>query len=126
MGPRRTAHSRQAGPARPRGSLGAALLRSAPGPRTEGGRALLQVPSWSRSVSVTIVPVGLLQPLVPRGSTVLRDAAGKTVAEVLAELQIDSDLVAMVLVNGRQTPKDTVLSDGDTVKLIPFVGGGRR
>ncbi len=77
-------------------------------------------------MSVTIVPVGLLQPLVPGGSTVLSDAAGKTVSEVLAELQIDSDLVAMVLVNSRQVPKDTVLSDGDTVKLIPFVGGGRR
>ncbi len=83
-------------------------------------------PSWAyrkaSRVPVQIVPVGLLKPLVRADA--LEAGAGKTVAQVLAELGIQPDLVAMVLVNGRQVPKDTPLQDGDIVKLIPFVGGG--
>ncbi len=77
-------------------------------------------------MSVTIVPVGLLRPMLADDRLALAEAAGKTVAAVLADLKIDPDLVAMVLINGRQASKDSVLDDGDTVKLIPFVGGGRR
>ncbi|MDI7275304.1 MAG: MoaD/ThiS family protein [Anaerolineae bacterium] len=73
---------------------------------------------------MTIVPVGLLKPHLGEREAVLAEAAGMTVEQVLAELGIQSDLVAMVLINGRQAAKDTVLRDGDTVKLIPFVGGG--
>jgi sulfur carrier protein ThiS len=72
---------------------------------------------------VWIIPVGILRPRLPEGEVTL-EAAGKTPEQILAELGIDTDLVAMVLVNGRQSPKDTVLDDGDVVKLVPFVGGG--
>jgi len=72
---------------------------------------------------VQIIPVGILRSHMPEQAAVL-EAAGKTVWQVLTELAIEPDLVAMILVNGRQSPKDTVLSDGDVVKLVPFVGGG--
>ncbi|HOG47694.1 MAG TPA: MoaD/ThiS family protein [Anaerolineae bacterium] len=73
---------------------------------------------------VQVVPVGLLRPLLASDTVTLDVGAGKTVAQLLDELGVQADLVAMVLVNGRQAPKDTVLQDGDVVKLIPFVGGG--
>ena len=74
---------------------------------------------------VQIVPVGLLKPHIPGCDTVtLESGAGKTIEQVLGELRVELDLVAMVLVNGRQAPLGTLLQDGDVVKLIPFVGGG--
>ena len=72
---------------------------------------------------VQIIPVGFLKPLFPTAPA-LEVEAGKSIDEVLAGMGIQADLVAMVLVNGRQAPKETVLHDGDVVKLIPFVGGG--
>ncbi len=74
-------------------------------------------------MSVRVIGVGLLRPLLPQGEVAL-EASGRTVEQVLAELGIQSSLVAMALVNGRQLPKDTILADGDVVKLVPFVGGG--
>ncbi|MFQ5886841.1 MAG: MoaD/ThiS family protein [Anaerolineae bacterium] len=37
---------------------------------------------------------------------------------------IPPDLVAVVMVNGRQEPKSYLLQEGDQVKLVPLVGGG--
>ena len=50
---------------------------------------------------------------------------GQTVQELIEEAGIPSELVAFVLVNGRQKPKSYVLKEGDVVKLAPLVGGGR-
>ncbi len=75
-------------------------------------------------MAVRVIAVGLLKPSLPQGEATV-DAAGKTAGQVLEELGIDPDLVAMVLVNGRQSPKDAVLCDDDVVKLVPFVGGGQ-
>ena len=72
-------------------------------------------------MSVQIIPVGFLQPMFP---AVDLETDGKTVDEVLHDLGIHPDLVAIVLINGRQAPKDAVVRDGDVVKLVPFVGGG--
>jgi sulfur carrier protein ThiS len=44
--------------------------------------------------------------------------------EVIKDLGLDPDLVAVVMVNGRQTFKSYRLQDGDRVKLVPMVGGG--
>jgi sulfur carrier protein ThiS len=71
---------------------------------------------------VRVIPVGVLKARVPE--ELVLQAAGRTVAAVLGEAGIQPDLVAMVLINGRQSAKDTVLRDGDVVKLVPFVGGG--
>ncbi len=72
---------------------------------------------------VRIIAVGLLKASLPEGELMLA-AEGRSVEQVLAELGLDPDLVAMVLVNGCQVPKSTILAAGDVAKLIPFVGGG--
>lgn len=51
---------------------------------------------------------------------------GQTIQTLIEELGLPSDLVAFVLVNGRQQPKSYVLQKGDEVKLAPLVGGGNR
>lgn len=55
------------------------------------------------------------------------DKAGKTVAEMLAEMNISGQRVAVEL-NEDIVPKasysETVLKDGDTVEVVRFVGGG--
>ena len=50
--------------------------------------------------------------------------AGRTVYQLLEELGIPSDLVAVVMVNGHQRSKSYLLREGDQVKLIPLIGGG--
>ncbi len=55
------------------------------------------------------------------------DAAGRTVAECLAELNCDTARVAVER-NGDILPKarygETVLIDDDCVEVVSFVGGG--
>lgn len=55
------------------------------------------------------------------------NAAGRTVAEYLAENGYDIKRVAVEL-NGDILPKaqydSTVLQDGDSVEVVSFVGGG--
>lgn len=57
----------------------------------------------------------------------MRDMAGKTVAECLAEDGYDVKRVA-VEINGDIVPKavydETVFEDGDAVEIVGFVGGG--
>jgi sulfur carrier protein ThiS len=73
---------------------------------------------------VQVMLVGILR-LSPAGSDAVREVeAGRTVRQILSDLEIRPDLVAMVLLNGRQATKDAVAHDGDVVKLVPFVGGG--
>lgn len=73
---------------------------------------------------VQLIPVGFIKPYFPAESIHMDVGEGKTTTQLLAELGVEPDLVAMVLINGRQAPKDALLRDGDVVKLIPFVGGG--
>lgn len=51
--------------------------------------------------------------------------SGQTVHQLLEGLGIPSDLVAVVMVNGRQESKSYLLQEGDQVKLVPLVGGGQ-
>ena len=55
------------------------------------------------------------------------DIAGKTLAEYLATTNYDGKRIATEL-NGDIVPKssyaDTVLSDGDSIEIVSFVGGG--
>lgn len=50
--------------------------------------------------------------------------AGRTVQEVVAELGIPVDIVAMIVVNDEPRDRDYRLQDGDVVKLVTVVGGG--
>ena len=57
----------------------------------------------------------------------LFDKDGKTVAEMLADMDISGQCVAVEL-NEEIVPKakygETVLKDGDKVEVVRFVGGG--
>ena len=56
-----------------------------------------------------------------------KDIAGKTVAEYLAATDYDIKRIAAEL-NGDILPKaayaDTLLSEGDSIEIVSFVGGG--
>ncbi|GAB4409573.1 MAG: hypothetical protein Kow00123_22960 [Anaerolineales bacterium] len=51
-------------------------------------------------------------------------ADGKPVADVIQALGLPADLVAFVMVNGRQQPKTYIIQPEDHVILIPLIGGG--
>ena len=55
------------------------------------------------------------------------DVNGRTVTELLTQMEINSQRVAVEL-NENIVPKaeygNTILSDGDTVEVVRFVGGG--
>ena len=72
---------------------------------------------------VELTLVGLLKKYGPAHATPAIDP-GQTVREVVRELGLNPDLVAIVMVNGRQESKDHRLQPGDEVKLLPLVGGG--
>jgi len=71
---------------------------------------------------VKVVPVGMLKKYVAQERVTA--SPGQTVHQLLEGLGIPSDLVAVVMVNGRQESKSCLLKEGDEVKLVPLVGGG--
>lgn len=72
---------------------------------------------------VELTLVGLLRSYGPAQSS-LPVVPGETVLDLIQELGLDPDLVAIVMVNGRQQFKSHRLQPGDRVKLLPMVGGG--
>ncbi len=51
-------------------------------------------------------------------------APGTTIGQVVAELGIEESALGMVMLNGRHTPLEQPLQEGDTLSLFPLVGGG--
>jgi len=49
---------------------------------------------------------------------------GRSVRETLTSLDIKPELVALVVVNEEQQPKDYVIQEGDVVKILAVIGGG--
>ncbi len=49
---------------------------------------------------------------------------GIRVQDVVNRLQIPDRSVGTVLINGIHAPKDAALIDGDTLSLLPILGGG--
>lgn len=72
---------------------------------------------------VQLTLVGLLKRYAPADAPSVIEA-GQTVLEAIEHLGLDPDLVAIVMVNGRQEFKSYRLQDGDELKLVPMVGGG--
>ena len=73
---------------------------------------------------VTLRPIGHLKSMV-NNQTELTVPAGISVREALTLVNIPPEVVALVVINGaHQTDKDTVLKDGDIVKLMAVIGGG--
>lgn len=75
------------------------------------------------SDNVELTLVGLLRNYGPPRAS-LPVETGQTVSDVIRELGLDPDLVAIVMINGRQGSKSHRLQSGDKVKLLPLVGGG--
>jgi sulfur carrier protein ThiS len=73
---------------------------------------------------VTVIPVGLLRDYAVTSCQYHLPCTEATIRELLQHLAIPSELVAIVLVNGRQRPKSHRLETGDVVKLVPLMGGG--
>ncbi len=73
---------------------------------------------------VTLLPIGHLKSMV-NGQTELSVPAGISVREALALVNIPSEVVALVVINGvHQTDKEVLLNEGDSVKLMAVIGGG--
>jgi sulfur carrier protein ThiS len=72
----------------------------------------------------TVELMGILREHAKAGPEQLGPAEGKTVADVIQALGLPADLVAFVMVNGRQRPKTYVIQSEDHVILIPLIGGG--
>ena len=49
---------------------------------------------------------------------------GTTVGELLRQLEIPSDAVKLVFLNGVHATGDEILKDGDRVGVFPPIGGG--
>ena len=50
--------------------------------------------------------------------------AGTTVSEIVDQLQIPRRSVGIVLLNGLHAKLESPLNDGDTLSLLPILGGG--
>ncbi len=74
--------------------------------------------------TIQLTVVGLLKRYAPHPPPAPQP--GQTIGELIEELGIPNELVALVIVNRRQQLKSYVLRPGDAVKLAPFVGGGKR
>jgi len=72
---------------------------------------------------VKVVSVGMLKKYITQERVTAN--SGQTVRQLLDGLGIPPDLVAVVMVNGRQESKSYLLQKGDQVKLVPLVGGGQ-
>lgn len=60
----------------------------------------------------------------PNGMINMEVPEATSVQELIEMLDINIDEVKLVMVNGKNTELDTILSDGDRIGLFPPVGGG--
>ena len=73
---------------------------------------------------VILRPIGHLKSMV-NDQAELSVPAGISIREALTLINIPSEVVALVVINGvHQTDKDIILKDGDVVKLMAVIGGG--
>ncbi len=72
----------------------------------------------------TVELLGILREQAKAAPEDIGPAEGKRVAEIIQALGVPTDLVAFVMVNGRQQPKTYVIQSDDHVILIPLIGGG--
>ena len=73
---------------------------------------------------VTLRPVGHLKSYIA-GNDSLSLPAGMSIRDTLQAAGIPPELVALVVVNEvHQTDKETILKDGDDVRIMAVIGGG--
>ncbi len=59
-----------------------------------------------------------------RAETELEISGGMMVGDLIPTINVPSEEIAFVAVNGSRAAFDTVIQDGDEVKLFQMVGGG--
>jgi len=74
-------------------------------------------------MTATIRPYGILKSYID-GKPEIAVEAGRTIRQVMLDLGMPPEVVALVLVNDEQQSKDYLLQDSDIVKLMAIVGGG--
>jgi sulfur carrier protein ThiS len=74
-------------------------------------------------MTAQIRPIGMLRSYVG-GQNQVTVEAGRTVREAIAALGMPPEIVALVMVNEEQQPKDYILQDDDVVRLLAVIGGG--
>lgn len=84
--------------------------------------------SWGWKISLCemtakIRPIGMLKQYINDRTEVDVDS-GISILEVMKNLGIPSEVVALVLVNENHQNKDFILKDGDKVQLLAVIGGG--
>jgi sulfur carrier protein ThiS len=50
--------------------------------------------------------------------------AGVTAQEIFDDLQLPAQHLGIILINGLHAKRDTVLTEGDQLSLMPLLGGG--
>lgn len=74
-------------------------------------------------MAVTLIAAGMLKEYIG-GRSRLELAPGSTVREMLEEIGVPPELVAVVVREGRLVPKDYRPQDGETIKVFTVIGGG--
>lgn len=75
-------------------------------------------------MTAILCPIGHLKDMV-NGRTEVTVPSGISIREALSLIHVPSEVVALIVINGiHQTDKDTILNDGDVVKLMAVIGGG--
>lgn len=75
-------------------------------------------------IQVEVALLGFLKAAVGSDYVVLEVPPGTTVRGALELLHLKRDVVLSVVINNAVAGIDTVLQDGDKVKLVPYTGGG--
>jgi molybdopterin converting factor small subunit len=75
-------------------------------------------------IHITLKLFATLAPYLPENADHFLIQDGTTVAALVEELQLPSDAVKLIFVNGRKQDGTYVLKPGDRLGLFPPVGGG--
>ncbi len=78
---------------------------------------------YNTAMTAIVRPFGILKSYIDNQGERLVEP-GCTVRQILLDLGIPPDIVAMVTVNGELETKDYVIQEGDLVKLMAVIGGG--
>ncbi len=65
-----------------------------------------------------------LSRFLPENHDAYKIPNGKTVISLMEDLEIPSEQVKLIFINGRKAEPESVLVQGDRVGLFPPVGGG--
>ncbi|MCF8077228.1 MAG: MoaD/ThiS family protein [Desulfotignum sp.] len=75
-------------------------------------------------IHITLKLFATLAPYLPENADHLQITDGTTVQALITDLQLPSDAVKLIFVNGRKQETTYVLKPGDRLGLFPPVGGG--